>query len=303
MGSLVSVVIPTYSRPINLDRAITSVLKQTYSPIEIIVVDDNNPNTKERQETETMMKKYRDCVSVNYIQHEKNKNGSAARNTGLRIAKGVYITFLDDDDEIEPAKIEKQIEKLEAMSEEWGACYTAYKTLRPNGVIEHSFESRSGECYIYALMKTMFLGSGSNLLVKKVIADRINGYDETFKRSQDLEFLARVAEQTKIAFVDEELLTVHWEDGRKKTYSEVASHCDYYRKVFQDRIDKLSEYDRERVITVITLDQCKIALVYKEYKEALRLLRENRIKSKYVIKYFRYLFDRVLTHKSYGFYV
>lgn len=303
MRSLVSVVIPTYSRPTYLDRAISSVLKQTYSPIEIIVVDDNNPDTVERRETEKTMEKYSGNLSIKYIQHEKNKNGSAARNTGLRIARGKYITFLDDDDEIEPSKLERQIDELETLGDEWGACYTAYKTLRPNEVVEHSFENRSGECYVYALMKTMFLGSGSNLLVRKCIADQIGGYDESFKRSQDLEFLVRVTEQTKIAFVNEELLIIHWEDGRKKTYKEVAGYCDYYRKVFQDRINNLPEIDRERVITVITLDQCKIALVYKEYKEIIRLLRDNQIKGKYVVKYIRYLLDRVIKHKSYGFYI
>ena len=95
---LVSVVIPTYSRPTYLKRCVDSVLNQTYSNIEIFVVDDNNPDTEARAETEKTMAAYVDNTRVTYLQHDRNRNGSAARNTGWRASHGEYITFLDDDD-------------------------------------------------------------------------------------------------------------------------------------------------------------------------------------------------------------
>ena len=96
---LVSVIIPTYKRPDYLDRAIDSVLNQTYNNIEIIVVDDNNPNTEGRERTEKIMRRYENNPHVIYIKHEYNKNGSAARNTGFKASHGVYLAFLDDDDQ------------------------------------------------------------------------------------------------------------------------------------------------------------------------------------------------------------
>ena len=300
---LVSVVIPTYNRPVYLKRAIESVLNQTYNPIEIVVVDDNNPTDSARKETEALMEEYQGRQNIAYLKHEKNKNGSAARNTGYRHSKGEYITFLDDDDELEPRKIKAQVDRLEMLDASWGACYTAYHTLRPNGLVEKSCEKREGNCYVYALMKTLFLGSGSNLLLRRSVVDEINGYDESFKRSQDLEFLVRVSENYKISFVDEDLLTIHWEDGRKKSYQEMKGYCDYYREKFKNRINKLCALDKERVITVITLDQFKIALRYGKVNEAWKLLKDNRIKFKYLVRYFNYIIKRVVKHESYGFYV
>ena len=90
---LVSVIIPTYSRPVFLKRCLDSVLNQTYPNIEVFVVDDNNPDTDARSETEKTMEAYKENPRVTYLKHEKNKNGSAARNTGWKASHGEYITF------------------------------------------------------------------------------------------------------------------------------------------------------------------------------------------------------------------
>ena len=94
----VSVIIPTFKRPGELGRAINSVLAQTYSNIEVVVVDDNNDGDEFRKETELFMKRFESNDRVKYIKHTKNQNGSAARNTGIANSDGEFIAFLDDDD-------------------------------------------------------------------------------------------------------------------------------------------------------------------------------------------------------------
>ena len=118
---LVSVIIPTYSRPEYIVRAIDSVLGQTYKNIEIIVVDDNGIGSCHQIETENVLKDYITQGKITYIRHKTNKNGSAARNTGFRASYGEYINFLDDDDYFLPTKIEKQIEILNSKNAEYGA--------------------------------------------------------------------------------------------------------------------------------------------------------------------------------------
>lgn len=102
--SLVSVIIPTYKRATTLLDAIRSVLNQTYKNIEIVIVDDNGKGTYEQLETERLLKQYIENQQIIYIVHEYNKNGSAARNTGLMASHGAYINFLDDDDKMYPQK-------------------------------------------------------------------------------------------------------------------------------------------------------------------------------------------------------
>lgn len=105
----VTVIIPTYKRTVEfLSRSVQSVINQTYPNVEIIVIDDSPSDYKLRNS----IKKYMDTVvddNIKYLQNEKNMGGSLARNRGIELATGEYISFLDDDDEYMPEKIEKQV--------------------------------------------------------------------------------------------------------------------------------------------------------------------------------------------------
>jgi len=92
----VSVIIPTYNRAHLIGRAIQSVLNQTYQDFELIVVDDGSTDNTNEVIKEFSQKDKR----ILYIKHDKNKGGSAARNTGIKAARGEYIAFQDSDDEM-----------------------------------------------------------------------------------------------------------------------------------------------------------------------------------------------------------
>ena len=113
--ALVSVIIPTYKRTWDyLHRAVTSVLDQTYRHIEVIVVDDSPDAYEHRADVQTHMKEL--CGQddrVRYLINEQNLGGSLARNRGIGEAKGVFTTFLDDDDEYLPLKVEHQVAFME----------------------------------------------------------------------------------------------------------------------------------------------------------------------------------------------
>lgn len=304
MKPLVSVVIPTYKRPDMIARAVDSVLNQTYKNIEIFVVDDNNPFFPERKATEKVMKQYENNPKVSYIKHDCNKNGSAARNSGWRLAKGEYITYLDDDDEISPRKIQAQVECLETLDDSWGACYTAYHTLMQNGTIQKSCTNQSGDIYLRALMRTFYVGSGSNVLLRKKVVDEIGGYDEDFKRNQDIEFMARAFENYKVAYVPEDLLTIHWEvRAVKRSFDFIENISEFYIEKMSSRLEKLSDNDRHRVLAVIALDRAKVALYYKEYKYMFKLLHKYDVTFIEIIHYVAYLSKRFFTKTSYGFYL
>jgi glycosyltransferase involved in cell wall biosynthesis len=106
----VSVVIPTYKRSSEfLERALTSVLNQTYKNLEVIVVDDNSLEPLFRKETESVIERFNNDERVKYIQNKTNLGGSLARNEGIFQSNGEYITFLDDDDIYLQNKVERQI--------------------------------------------------------------------------------------------------------------------------------------------------------------------------------------------------
>ena len=110
---LVSVVIPTYKRPkAYLSRAVLSVCNQSYKNLEIIIVDDSTAAYPLRDENEAFIRSLQD-ERIIYLQNEKNCGGSLSRNRGIFASSGRYITFLDDDDEYLPCKVERQVRFME----------------------------------------------------------------------------------------------------------------------------------------------------------------------------------------------
>lgn len=110
---LVSVIVPTYRRDTHLKKALLSLVEQTYSPIEIIVVDDNAEGAWNKK-VEGVVRSFDTNIRVPivYIQNDTNSGSAETRNVGIRAAAGEYITFLDDDDLYLPKKIEKQISHM-----------------------------------------------------------------------------------------------------------------------------------------------------------------------------------------------
>ena len=101
---LVSVVVPTYNRAYCLARTIDSALGQTHPSVEVIVVDDGSVD----ETAEMVAARYGSDARVRLIR-QANAGVSAARNTGLRVARGDYVALLDSDDVWEPWKLELQV--------------------------------------------------------------------------------------------------------------------------------------------------------------------------------------------------
>lgn len=195
MKDLVSIIIPTYNTNNSLERAIYSVLNQTYENIEIIVVDDNNENTPGNIEAKRILKKFEHIPNIKYIEHKKNKNGSAARNTGYRYANGEYIGFLDDDDIFYENKISKQMKVLKETNCDLCTCF--YK--KNDRIIK--FDSNE------SILKNIFMLNNtpqtSSFLLKKDFYNKLNGFDESYARHQDYEFLIRALQMGTVKIIDE----------------------------------------------------------------------------------------------------
>lgn len=180
----VSVIITTYKRSDMLERAIESVLNQTYKNIEVVVVDDNDSSSNHRKETSKIMQKYSSNLKVKYIKHEKNKNGAAARNTGIQNSSGMIVTFLDDDDWYLEEKVEKQVNYL-LTNKEYKAVYCGWhrdkEIISPTLKGDLTFELLSGRNIIYT----------NAIMMWKDIILEFGGWDERFLRNQEAVFLLR----------------------------------------------------------------------------------------------------------------
>lgn len=243
---LVSVIIPTYKNRGLLIQSIDSALLQDYPNIEIIVIDDNNPETNERYETEKLMDKYSSNPSVIYLKHERNKNGAAARNTGIYYANGDYIAFLDDDDCFLPGKIKKQIQFLDNHKE-----FAAVYCLAFVGDNEEPTIPYEGNAIIPLLMNKTKMFTPTLLFKKEAILD-IGCFDESFRRHQDYELLVKFFEKGyQIGCLQERLVVIHPIGDNRLTPVQHEEMKGKYLRTFEksiDRIDNENPGIKKRII-------------------------------------------------------
>lgn len=217
--NLVSVVIPTYRRSEMLNKAIDSVLEQSHTDVECIVVNDNNKNDEYSMVLYEQLKKYNDDPRFHFIEQEKHINGAVARNCGIRVAKGEFIAFLDDDDYWEKDKLKLQLERFVELDDSWGAVACLIRQYNNQKMSSVSLPYKEGELLMPILCRTVGLGTGAVLMRRKALDDA--GYfDEALMRHQDLQLFAGLAAKYKIALVKKYLHNIEIKDAQNRPSAE-----------------------------------------------------------------------------------
>ena len=240
-AKLVTVIITTYGIPDKLPRAIESVLAQSYKYVELIVVDDNGNDSVFQKQTEQVMRKYKG--KVHYIQHEKNKNGSAARNTGINHSNGAYISFLDNDDVILPDRIKKCVAYLEAYPD-YECIFTGVLVYTNGHFIDCVRNIDTKNLLEGILMGTDSIGTGSNLFFTKQVVDTVGLFDERFTRFQDLEYIVRVLNQFDACSINDILIIKEGGGHNIPSYAKMKKNVEMYLEKFKPIIDGLNNKRR-----------------------------------------------------------
>ena len=198
----VSVIIPTYNREKIIKRSIMSVLNQTLTDVELIIVDDGSTDN-----TEDEVKSINDS-RIRYVK-QKNQGACVARNRGIDEAVGEYIAFQDSDDEWYPDKLEKQLacsiknnaDIVFAQVEVGGQIFP--KEFYPQ--YEYDAFLPKDAIFTYGMVTTPVVFCKSEVLKK-------NKFDVTLPRRQDFELALRIAEQYKVFCMDEILMNQYVQD-------------------------------------------------------------------------------------------
>lgn len=246
---MISVIIPTYGKPALLENAIKSVIRQTEEDWELIIVDDNDPSTEARRQTEALVKEYvNKDRRISYYQHFKNRNGAVARNTGIRYAKGNYIAFLDSDDEYIEDRLKRCRASLEGCHDpHFGGVYTGCE-FRKNGKCFHREQNiKAGNYLVDTLACTFKFCSGSNLFIKADIVHELNGFDENFIRHQDYEFLVRFFQKYQILAIPDILLIKNNENFNVPNLRKMEEVKKLYLKKYDDIIKNLTEKEKNYI--------------------------------------------------------
>ncbi|MDD3417006.1 MAG: glycosyltransferase family A protein [Lachnospiraceae bacterium] len=266
---LVSVVLPTFNRQNVLERAIDSVLNQTYSNLELIIIDDGSTDG-----TEELIHRYQEIDQrVVYYKNAVNSGPHVSRNLGILKSRGDYIAFQDSDDEWVLDKLFKQMSLFLQTEENIGMVYSPFIKIAseelkicPN---PDEVEKWSGE-----LLETLFstpLCGTPTMLIKRSVLNEVGKFDEKLNCLEDYELSLRIAKKYLIYAVMEPLLLSYTSgDGINSNMLEALKTRCFILKEFRDDYLKYGLF--EKVSASIIRDSIKIGqqqVIAKMLAEAL----------------------------------
>jgi len=197
---LVSVIIPTFDRAWVLKTAIDSVLAQTYTPIEIIVINDGSTDN-----TLDILAGYGNKIQV---LSQENRGVSAARNLGIKHSKGLYIALLDSDDAWTPDKISCQVSFFEKHPETL-ICQTEEIWIRKGRRVNPKVKHKKPSGMIFEPSLYLCLVSPSAVMIHKKLFALKGGFDENFPVCEDYDLWLRIAADYPIFLIDKPCTIKH----------------------------------------------------------------------------------------------
>lgn len=262
---LVSVVMPTYKRSDKLIRAIESVLNQTYTNLELLLVNDNEPGDEYTQELEKRVASFQDDPRFNLIIQEKHINGAVARNVGINAARGEYVAFLDDDDWWEPNKIEIQVKELKKLDSEWGGISCRIKRYNNDKLVAVQPMYREGHVYKDILLLISDFETGT-LLLRHDALDQTRCFDEKLLRHQDLQLLVDFTYKFKLKQVNKALHCRDISDAQNRPNVEriIQAKKNFFRSV-APIINSLSKGEQRQVKLMNNAEIGYVQLKNKHY--------------------------------------
>lgn len=219
----VSVVIPAFNRAHTLAQAVNSVLAQSYKNYEIIIVDDGSTDT-----TKNVVEQFSDVVRYFY---QDNKGPSAARNTGIRHAKGALIAFLDSDDVWREDKLSRQVACFEGKPQV-GIVASGHELRNENWAITH-VTLLSGREIRQIQRKDLYKNffSTPSVVVRAECFKEVGCFDESIRYGEDWDMWLRILQKYDCSVINEPLVSVRVNCSGISTDFSESNICELYKVI------------------------------------------------------------------------
>jgi glycosyltransferase involved in cell wall biosynthesis len=232
---LVSVVVPVYNRPGSLRRAVESVLQQTHDHLEIIVVDDGSTT-----DIGSVIRSI-DDERTYFIQHEVNRGAAAARNTGIEVAQGDWVAFLDSDDWWNERKIEVQLKSIRAADPDVGVAFCGCNLHPgPGGKDRVELPRQDLDIQVQLARENCIPGGMSTPIVRNSLLREVGGFDEGYPSCQDWDLWLRLSQVCKFKFIPEPLTNMNVSGSDRISVNFEAARIGHERilNTYRDRIER-----------------------------------------------------------------
>ncbi|MFA6495425.1 MAG: glycosyltransferase family A protein [Candidatus Paceibacterota bacterium] len=203
----ISVIIPAYNGSHVLPRSIGSVLAQTYADWELIVVDDGSTDGTKKVVEEFIKKDSR----ISYYYEENSGGPAKPKNVAFRHARGDYVAYLDQDDEWDPTKLEKQIAVFDAADEAVGLVGCDVLFARADGKIFGGYATTFTKSLFPILLLRNFVHSNSSVMLPRRVIEKVGDRDERLCYTEDWDMWIRIAAAGyRFHFIPEPLLRYYF---------------------------------------------------------------------------------------------
>ncbi|MGA1870411.1 MAG: glycosyltransferase family 2 protein [bacterium] len=218
MKPKVSAIIPTYNRAHFLREAIESVMAQTLTSIELIIIDDGSDD-----HTREVLSEYAGRIRC---LPQENKGVSAARNFGIKTAQGEYIAFLDSDDLWHPQKCALQSDFLD-KHKSFCLCYTEEIWIRNGTRVNPCSKHAKYSGYIFDKCLPLCIISPSSAMIRASLLKSEGGFDETLPACEDYDLWLRLTARYPVYLISTPLITKR--GGHQDQLSRTIKYLDKYR--------------------------------------------------------------------------
>ncbi|MDD5691365.1 MAG: glycosyltransferase [Candidatus Omnitrophica bacterium] len=261
-----SIIIPTYNRAEKLNRALASLKKQTCRDFEVIVCDDGSTD-----HTEAVVERFSESLPVLYVRGENFGGPARPRNNGLRLAKGEWICFLDDDDWWYPQKLEI----ARKATDNADLIYHDLDIHTPRGKSLRKEKGRRLVPPIFAdLMARENCIKNSSACIRKTLAMQVGSFNED-KRIvgvEDYDFWLRASRVTcKFLYIPKSL-GIYWKD-KENLSVDLAKYIDRINEVYNRHLNFLRGEEKEMALICRDYIIGKMKANMSLYPEALSLFR------------------------------
>ncbi len=241
-----SAIIPTYNRKPFLKKAIDSVLSQTFSDIEIIIIDDGSTDG-----TKEFISNYRDRRII--YKYQKNHGVSKARNEALKIARGKYIAFLDSDDWWLPGKLKRAHEYIKKYPDT-KIFHTEEVWYREGKLLNQKKKHKKPSGFVYKNALSLCCISISTAVLKREVFEKQGAFDENLEACEDYDFWLRATNKFKVRLIPEYL--TEKEGGRPDQLSSRIWGLDRFRIKALEKMLTSGELSKNRYkLTLNTLNK------------------------------------------------
>lgn len=221
---LISIIMPVYNAEKYLDRAINSVINQTYTNWELICINDASTDGSLK-----ILEKYK-SHKIKVESLPKNSGTATARNLALKMAKGRFIAFLDADDYYHEKKLEKQIEFMK--SNNYAFTFTSYAFVKKSGAIKNVNVPKELDYKNY-IKNTLLTTVGVMIDTEKINKNSLNM--ENYKLAEDTRTWIKILKQGEIAYGLNEVLAYYTQNPTSKSYNKIKAACAVW-KVYRNEL-------------------------------------------------------------------